>query len=432
MLGLCEDYQEEETTRQDIQKDMEHARRSSVEMIRFALAWDGSHSGPGKFDWSFWDTFFEVAAGEYDMKLVPYLGYTPRWASSEPGDDYWRHPPALMDYYREFVEEAVQRYGDDVYAWELWNEPDSDHYWRGSSEQFSELLKTGHEAIRKYDESVPILFGGLTDTGGEFLERLFREHEADEYVDVVNYHSYLETWNPDPLENLPDYLDWITGIIDDHGSGQDLWMLEVGYSDYRENAAVSEVYRARWEHEHTPEYQAEHFLRTMALVAAAGRVNKLGWYRINDLPYDEPVIGDFYNNRHLGIVDREGAAKPVKKQIKLWQDLFAAAKPHQQAGKIEVEFYPENELEVVKRVLELPEQRTAIFLWIPNRRQPSTGDEELARDSRRADVTIKVPWDQKVVKAREELEFIVYPEAEDKTKISTHLSSPTTAWFILE
>ncbi len=46
------------------------------------------------------------------------------------------------------------------------------------------------------------------------------------------------------------------------------------------------------------------------------------WYRINDLPAGQEVIGDV-NNRHLGIVDLQGRPKPALEGFRRAAELFS-------------------------------------------------------------------------------------------------------------
>ena len=135
-------------------------------------------------------------------------------------------------------------------------------------------------------------------------------------IDVVNCHSYFETWHDGAIEGLPTYLGLIAGVIDDHGPRPGALDAKVGYSSYRPEGSgrISDRYQARHGFERTPAYQAEALLRAMALIRSTDRVSLVTWYQINDLPAGQDVIGDV-NNRHLGIVDLRGRPNPVSKRF---------------------------------------------------------------------------------------------------------------------
>jgi hypothetical protein len=81
------------------------------------------------------------------------------------------------------------------------------------------------------------------------------------------------------------------------------------------------MYRARHGFEHTPEFQAEALVRSMALILTTGKVNLITWYRINDLPGSQAVISDV-NNRFLGLVDLKGRPKPALEGFRRARELL--------------------------------------------------------------------------------------------------------------
>ena len=57
------------------------------------------------------------------------------------------------------------------------------------------------------------------------------------------------------------------------------------------------------------------------LALASQRLSLTAWYRVDDLPAGETVIGD-ENNKHLGIVDARGNPKPAFHAFRLFRELF--------------------------------------------------------------------------------------------------------------
>ena len=308
-IGLCEDYPEETRSLARARADLAFARASGAQVLRIAFGWDAMEPERGTFDWSFWDEFVREAVEEHGLKLIPYVCYTPRWAASDQGPDFWRSPPRDTDDFKRFVEALVRRYGRWLQTWELWNEPDNPAYWTGTTAQFAELLRAGSTGVRAADPKAKVVLGGIS-WNVEFLEELFCTHRIAPAVDVVNVHSYFETWHADAIETLPTYLEAVAHVVRSCGEGEPLWMAETGYSSVGERAEVSAVYRARFQGEHTPEVQANALVRTLLLALASEQVELLAWYRIHDLPTTEEVIGDD-NNRHLGLRSEAGAPKPA-------------------------------------------------------------------------------------------------------------------------
>ena len=307
-----------------MRRDLDACRRAGASVLRISFSWSEMEPEPGRYDFAFWDKVVPMAVDEYGLRLIPYVCYTPGWASSEPDSDaVWTTPPKDLAAFGRFVGALVDRYKGRIRSWEIWNEPDIPEFWTGSTQQYAALLAEGSRAVRRADPTARVVLGGIARRP-EFLRELLRDEGVSPLIDVVNCHSYFETWHDGAIEGLPTYLGLIAGVIDDHGHGQELWMAEVGYSSYRPEGSgrISDRYLARHGFEHTPAYQAEALLRAMALIRSTDRVSLVTWYRINDLPAGQEVIGDV-NNRHLGIVDLQGRPKPALEGLRRAAELFS-------------------------------------------------------------------------------------------------------------
>jgi hypothetical protein len=344
---------------------------------------------PGKFDWTFWDDFVRLAVDEYHVRLIPYICYTPRWASSSAGEDFWRQPPKNNAQFADFVKQLVARYKNRIHSWEIWNEPDNPSYWSGTADQFADLLAAGANAVRQSDPNAKVVMGGLA-WNLNFLENVLAHPTAITNVDVINLHNYYETWSSDPLEKIPEYVGRAHDILREHGLHQAIWMAEIGYSSFREGAQVSGQYQAYFKNEHTPEAQAESVFQAMTLLLASGDISLIAWYRINDLPAQQEVIGDV-NNRHLGILDEHGNPKPAMRALVFFHSLFANGFRCLDA-EVRVEKPIRSPAEI--HVFETPDGRVIVIGWIktyvPGTR--STNARGNLRDLRTETVSLEFPF----------------------------------------
>ncbi|HTR99970.1 MAG TPA: cellulase family glycosylhydrolase [Bacteroidota bacterium] len=321
-VGLCEDYPEESTTIEGIRADMAALKRAGVTVLRIAFGWDGIEGAKGKFRYGFWDDYVRIAVQENGITLIPYVCYTPTWNSTGDTSNYWNHTPKDYDEFGVFVGELVNRYKPWIRTWELWNEPDIHEFWSGNAADLARLTKIGAAAVRKADPGAKIVLAGLAGHT-DFTLKLFRDEGISPYVDVVNCHSYYETWNGDPLEAVVPYVNTIADIIARYGNGQSLWMAEVGYSTLRlEGGVISDSYHATYAYEHTPPFQAVAMWRTLTLLLSTGKMAAIAWYRINDLAPGENVIGD-HNNWYLGVDFLKHAPKPAEKALAFFNSFFA-------------------------------------------------------------------------------------------------------------
>jgi hypothetical protein len=224
--------------------------------------------------------------------------------------------------FRAFVSAISRRYEPWVRSWEIWNEPDNPAYWSGTAEEFAALVRAGSASVRESVPGATVVLGGIAwDTG--YVERLLRDQALATEIDAVNAHVYFETWSSEPLESMTAYTGRLADLTARFGEGEPVWFAEVGYSSMRRNGRVSDQYQAAYAFEHTDRFQGVQLLRTLCLAATDPRVPLVAWYRVNDLPSAEEVIGDA-NNRHLGVASLGGALKPAAAAMREAAALFGA------------------------------------------------------------------------------------------------------------
>jgi hypothetical protein len=224
------------------------------------------------------------------------------------------------------------------------------------------------------------VLGGMSKGRSPFLEALLRDHHIGDVVDVVSAHGYLETWDPRRTEQYPAYLSAIAALLRETAPRDDFWMAEFGYSDWRRpDGKPSEWSYAVHAYEHTSEFQAVALLRAHALALGTGLLSLTTWYRIDDLPPTEGVIGDD-NNKHLGVLAVDGSRKPAFFALRLWNQLMdGPVRPVAAQGP-----------RAVVRAFEKPSGELIVFAWIPSDTE-ITDPHGRAPDSRATSVDISLP-----------------------------------------
>ncbi len=388
-VGTCEDYPEETTTPELIHNDMEMLKRAHINLLRISFGWDGIEDIPGKYNWLFWDDYVKSAVDDYGITLVPYICYTPRWNSTGDSTNYWNHTPKDYDAFGRFVFALVSRYKDRIKSWELWNEPDIREYWSGNAEDLARLTKIGAEAVRRADPKAIIVLAGLAGHV-DFTKALFRDYGISNYVDVVNCHSYYETWNGDPLETVVPYVNTLADIIRRYGNHQSLWMAEVGYSTFRKpDGYVSDAYTCTYDYEHTPAFQAVAMWRTLTLLLSTNQMAAIAWYELKDLPPGENVIGDV-NNRNLGVDYVGWKPKPAESALTFFNTLFDE-KNACIDGQVSIDRTIGSESEV--HVFRMEDGSTVVVGWLKTVVKGKTFDQPtgMLNDTRVEDVALTIP-----------------------------------------
>ena len=316
ILGLCEDYPRG-TFAEDIEQDFALMAEYGITDLRISIAWGDYEFAKGYTEWWLLDDTVDLAE-KHGINLYPYICYAPTWATRAA----WKSPPENLQDWYDFVYEAVDRYKGRIHYWELWNEGDNEDFWVGTWEEQLELVKVGAQAVKDANPEAKTVFGGLTKKDPRHVETIFTSGVAD-YVDVINIHFYNETWDATPTERIYDQVKQVADVIRRHGGRQELWVAEIGYSDYVEpNGRVSYWVRTRAPYEKTRLFQAVTFARSYALLAATQDVSNILWYEVKNLRSTSAAIGDV-NNYHLGALDENLFPKHLWFAVASVKQLFA-------------------------------------------------------------------------------------------------------------
>ena len=182
-------------------------------------------------DWEDEDLFFELAE-EAGLDLVVVVGPWPGTRTMMYTGSYL---PEDMQAYQDWVHELVQRYGDQVLAWEIDNEPDLHNSEppraaRGKVKpgsfqtptEYAQVVLATSEAIREADPQAFVLLGGMyrahTPKGNTYLQQVWEQPGVPEAVDGLSLHCYFSSSDLEVPERLmtvartlaPDKPVWIT------------------------------------------------------------------------------------------------------------------------------------------------------------------------------------------------------------------------------
>ncbi|HET7209904.1 MAG TPA: beta-galactosidase [Terriglobales bacterium] len=323
-VGIADDYFDGTSSRDRVRRHFQIARQLGVKYLRCAFSWNAIEKSQGRYDWAFWDMLVAEAAHAH-VQLIPYVAYTPKWAATRE-KEFWAQPPRDPELYAHFMRQMVERYRGKIHAWEIWNEPDNLEYWQGSVESYAELIRRAAMAMRGADPAAVLVLGGMSRGPGPFFRSLLEEYGLAGYVDVIAMHAYPESWDEERAETI--YRDWaaqMANLIAREGQGDDFWINEMGYADYRFSPEQASRYSTSvfYDYEHTREYQADFLFKAEVMSAASPRVSLTAWYRIDDFSPAKEHFSDDLVNYHLGLIDATGKKKPVFYALKFFLRLFS-------------------------------------------------------------------------------------------------------------
>ncbi len=284
-------------------REVQRARALHAKVIRVGIPWSMLEpKGKGQLEpqaLAFTDRLM-ADAGADGIKVIALVDSTPCWASSAPASilrkcqagrfgkaNAWS--PAEPSSYAAFVALLAKRYGPDLAAIEIWNEPDqaNEDYFAGpnKAQRYAALLRAAYPAIKQAYPSVPVLAGSLVGYDGVFLKALYGAGIKG-YYDGLAVHFYTLT-----LASLRQF----RGAQLASGDQSPLWLDEFGWSSCWPKYKVQQEQACV-----TPQAQAQNITNLYRSLARTP-------YIAADVIYE--LQGSKQEN--FGMLSEKGARKPA-------------------------------------------------------------------------------------------------------------------------
>jgi hypothetical protein len=298
--------------------ELDFAAAAGIGWVRMDFNWEQFEPSRGTYDWTVPDRF--VARAEaLELNVFATVAYTPDWAVSGSCDnaaseasEWCRNAvPASTSDWTDFITAAVGRYGDRIKHWGMWNEPNLEHFFRGTSAEYVDvILEPGSTAVHDACGDCFVLgpelahMRGSDSWNGEegvcaFGECIFNGwevslteilQESGSSIDIITHHNY-EGSSSDMWAELADgqfliiqYMHGVKEITDSYAPGKPVWLTEFGYES-TPGGEFSEAEAAR-----ELEESFEDFFDVQAGSHASvanqpwPEVEKLFWYDLTDDP----------------------------------------------------------------------------------------------------------------------------------------------------
>jgi polysaccharide biosynthesis protein PslG len=191
-------------------RQIETVKLLHAKLVRFELAWANFEpNGPGQMEprtLAYTDRLLADAHAA-GIGVIMLVDDTPCWASSAPAEVKRRcrpgrpsqandWPPENPANYATTVGYLAQRYGDELTAIEVWNEPDqaNELYFAGPNKaaRYAALLRAAYPAVKQADPNIKVLAGSLVGYNGIFLRALYAAGIKG-YYDGLAVHFYSLT-----------------------------------------------------------------------------------------------------------------------------------------------------------------------------------------------------------------------------------------------
>jgi len=208
--------------------EMKMIADSGVRWIRMDFLWPATEKAKGVYDFSEYDRLIE-ALEKFHLKAFWILCYgNPLYDSGLAP-----HTAEGRQAFSRWSLAAAKHFAGRGILWEVWNEPNTDHFWspKAKVEDYILLVKEVGETWKK---EVPqeILIGPATSTFPyKFLKKCF-EAGLLNYFSAITVHPYQRGWNPP--ENATKDIIKLQKLIQQYAPDKQIPVLsgEWGYSTH--------------------------------------------------------------------------------------------------------------------------------------------------------------------------------------------------------
>lgn len=278
---------------------------SGARIVRWQFNWRDHEIAPGEWDWTKSDSAVQ-SWNNVGLDIHAILHNPPPFALANPGglvpinvDAAYSSP---QPNFSRFCYTFALRYKGKVVSYEVWNEPDLQQYWEGTSAQYATLLKGCYRGIKAADPGAIVVTAGMAYiTNLQFYSEVIRQIARDPqapannyYFDAVAVHMY-----GDP-ELVYAHTNNVRDVLGKYGiTGKPIWITET-------NVAIRESNSLPHRGLGTEE-EAGWYVLQAASNAYAADAAKLMFFRLNDAD-----MGEVW-----GLVRNDGSPRPGYQALQL-------------------------------------------------------------------------------------------------------------------
>ncbi|MBN2394409.1 MAG: cellulase family glycosylhydrolase [Anaerolineae bacterium] len=302
--------------------------------VRMDMFWNTVEQEQGRYTFGEYDALV-AATAQRGIRVIFILDY----GNPHYDHGFAPHSPEARAAFVRFAVAAARRYRDKGVVWEIWNEPNLDHFWapQADVERYGTLLLQTAAAIRRADPTAIIVAPGTSGFDWPFWTAL-GDMGAFANLDAVTVHPYgLEI----PEQAGPHYVQLATLLY----RYSPAWKIPVlsgewGYASVRDG--ISE------------EQQAQYLAR-QGLVNLAYDVNLSIWYDWRDDGVDSTAI-----EQNFGTVHHDLSPKPAYRAV---QTLLTTLDGYRFMRRIQLERQNESSPDYDYVLLFMKEELAAMALW---------------------------------------------------------------------
>jgi polysaccharide biosynthesis protein PslG len=290
-----------DSTNTDMDQELALSAQAHSNIVRVDVGWASLETGgKGQFDANYvakLDRFVAGASAKGMKVLITLLG-TPCWASSAPAtlkgscpNPGWvngvvQYAPTNMSDYADIARWITSRYGNQMAALEVWNEPNNSSFWVSGAAAYAALVRAAYPAAKAGNANVPVIAGSLAGADTTFLNTLY-SNGIKGSEDGIAVHPYAEA------RGFPGLVSVHSAMLA-AGDNVPVWVTEFG-----------------WPTGTDPTWHVSEADQATNITNGFNDLNALPWvkasvlYNLRDKGTDPTVAEDNY-----GVINRDYTLKP--------------------------------------------------------------------------------------------------------------------------
>jgi Cellulase (glycosyl hydrolase family 5) len=289
------------------------ARQAGFEFARADLLW-ARVERRGTYHFRTYDALFNALEAR-GMGMLWILDY------GHP--DHGGSVPRTMDdiaAFGRFAEAAAEHFKGRNVRYEIWNEPDNEHFWppATNAEQYAALLLEAVAAIHKADPTARVVSGGVSRCDLALLRRVMDPALVRELT-AIGVHPYPKGPPEIITQELENLREWVRRSFGEH---LEIWDTEWGYSST--NASASAPGNG---HGAAGRLQQAHLAVREILTVWNTAFPVAVWYDLQDDGPDAAAPEENY-----GLLDASGSEKPAMQAVRTAMNF---AKDRQYTGMVQ-------------------------------------------------------------------------------------------------
>jgi polysaccharide biosynthesis protein PslG len=239
-------------------------RQAGADWHRIEIKWSAVDRCNGTYDWSVYDDDIRAAARR-GIKTLATLAYSPRCRRPAGWSDKWGpNSVRRRAAFAAFARATARRYRGRVSAYELWNEPNVEMFWRPAPNlpDYVALVKTAYARIKAVDPNALVLAGATAPAQNSshridevtFIRRAYGRGVGGSF-DAWSHHPYTVPFRPSGTHAQNSWFQMCCGApsirstMDANGdAGKSIWGTEFGaptnrVSEAEQAAQIRDAYR---------------------------------------------------------------------------------------------------------------------------------------------------------------------------------------------